>query len=404
MRGGQFNCARGDRARAQALIAALAEQRHDVRVVEDVARRGGRAPVAIYRRLVRPAAPKFLALMLRDAGRWRYAQGHGRYVAETAVEQRADVIIETQVNFAASGALAARLTGTPLVLDDCSPSAEERLLGAGLPGLAQRILRKQTRVAAIVIAVTRTSRERLISEGIPAEKIRLLPNGVNLAGYRRVDREAARARFGLGPEVAIGFVGSFQPWHAAELLVRALARLRAHRPVRLILIGDGPGRGAAVALARQLGVPFCDVGPASPDELPELVSTFDIGVVPGSNDYGQPMKLLDYAAASAAPVAPDLPPVREMLRHERTGLLFPAGDVDALARQIDRLIQNDPFRVAVGEEARRLLAEPASWQTRAATLSSWLAPLLNPSLEGRALPEPGRRECSVEQAPPPSWR
>jgi glycosyltransferase involved in cell wall biosynthesis len=373
LRGPQLNDVRGDRVRARALISSLEAAGDDVHVVEDVARAGGRAPISIYRRWLRPVMPRGLALLVRDVGRWCYAQGHGRHVAQAAREQRSDMIVETQVNFAASGALAARLTGIPLVLDDCSPSVEERLLGAALPSLARRLLRAQASAAALVIAVSDAARDRLVTEGVPAEKIRLLPNGIDLARYRGADRAAARARLHLQSHIVVGFAGSFQPWHQVDLLIRALARRRTSRPMRVVLVGDGPGRAATVALARRLEVPCLDVGPVTAAELPALVSAFDIGVVPGSNDYGQPMKLLDYAAAAAAPVAPDLPPVREMLQHEVTGLLFPAGDADALAAVVDRLAENDGLRIALGKRARRQVAEPASWQTRAHTLASWLA-------------------------------
>jgi glycosyltransferase involved in cell wall biosynthesis len=391
VRGERLDGARGDLVRARALMAALEAEGHEIRIVEDAGNRGGRARISFYRRLLRPALPHQLALLLRDLGRWRHAQSHGRHVAAVAGAQRADVIVETQVNFAASGALAARATGIPLVLDDCSPSIEERLLGAALPALAQRLLRAQARAAAVVVTVSHAARERLVAEGVPAGKIRLLPNGVDLAAYRAVDRLAARTRLDLGSSVVIGFAGSFQPWHRVDLLVRAVSRVRVPRPIHLVLVGDGPGRAAAVALARQLHVPVLAVGAIGRADLAPIVSTFDIGVVPGSNDYGQPMKILDYAAAAAVPVAPDLPPVREMLCHEVTGVLFPSGDVAALSAAIGRLIERDVDRIRLGERARWRVAEPASWSARARQLSRFLTPLVDPSAMTAPLLATGRR-------------
>ncbi len=365
-----YSSSRGDLVRARSLIEALRTEGHDVRVVEDAARAGARLRVSAYRNVVRRILPSRLALVLRDVGRWMHARPHAHRVAAEARKQDAEVIIETQVNFAGSGALAAQMTGLPLILDDCSPSSEEVDLGAGFPGLARRILRRQAEAASVVVAVSRAVRGRLIEEGVPGDKICIVPNGVDLAAYGGIDREAVRQRLGLAERCVLGFVGSFQPWHTVELLVKALGRLTNDHLVHLLLVGDGPELESALATAHRLSVSHrvTAFGPVPSSRVAELLVACDVGVLPGSNDYGHPMKLMEYAAAGLPSVAPDLGVVREVIQDGMTGLLFPPGDLDRLTTALTRLAADANLRRRLGECARNRVAVGASWTDRARAL------------------------------------
>ncbi|HXF05903.1 MAG TPA: glycosyltransferase family 4 protein [Blastocatellia bacterium] len=388
VRGERLTSARGDLVRARRLIEALREDGHDVRVVEDAAAGYSDFIISAYRRVVRRALPRKLALLLRDVGRWLHARQHGRRVAAAALRERADVIIETQVHLAGSGALATKLSGIPLILDDCSPSSEEIILGAGWPGLVRRVLRQQIRAASVIVAVSAAARERLMEEGAPAHKVFIIPNGVDLTAYGQGSREAMRQRLGLADRIVLGFVGSFQPWHRVELLVEALALLRNYCRLQVVLVGDGPCRDSVLAASRRLNVSdrVTAVGAVSPSEVPEFLSAFDVGVLPGSNDYGHPMKLLEYAAAGLPSVAPDLPSIRSVIEHGVTGLLFSAGQVNSLAATLAQLVTDEQLRHRLGACARRQIALGASWRDRACSLvSAFKMPILASDCEGEPI-------------------
>jgi glycosyltransferase involved in cell wall biosynthesis len=375
--GDRLGGSRGDLVRARNLIAALRAEGHEICVVERAAAPATAVAVATYRRVIRRLVPRGAALALRDAGRWAEAWGHGRRVTAAARAHAADLIVETQVHFAGSGMLAARATGLPLLLDDCSPSSEERTLGAGLPWLAHRVFRNQVRAARHLVVSSHALRARLAGEGVPADKLHVVPNGSDLAGYACADGGAVRRRLGLEGACVIGFAGSFQPWHQVDLLLEALALLRDEPAVHVLLMGDGPERPHALAAARRLGLGRRVTAPGAlpSKDLPAWIAACDIGAVPGSNDYGQPMKLMDYAAAGLPAVAPALAPVREVVEDGVTGLLFAPGDVGALAVVLARLIRDPAVRRAMGARARRV-AQAGSWRARALQLASLMsAPL-----------------------------
>jgi glycosyltransferase involved in cell wall biosynthesis len=249
-------------------------------------------------------------------------------------------------------------------------------LGAGLPRLAARVFRRQVECAKWITVSSEALGARLASDGVCLDKLQVVPNGVDLAAYDRTDREAVRQELGLTGRCVIGFVGSFQPWHRVELLLEAVAPLVDRHPVRLLLVGDGSERPRVIAAARALGLGphLTDVGAVDPSKLPALVSACDVGALPASNDYGQPMKLLEYAAAGLPTVAPDLAPVREVVRDGVTGLLFPPGNAPALSRALARLVGDESLRQRLGARARGEMAESASWRERARLLVRRVAP------------------------------
>lgn len=365
VRGDRLKSGRGDLVRAHGLIEALRAQGHDVVVVDDTGL-FARAQVAFFRTLVRRLLPRRVADALRDIARARYARRHAARLARAAARQPADLIVETHVHFADSGARVARALDLPLILDDCSPWTEERVLGAGLPGFARRAFARQADVAALVVVSSPRLRAVLARDGVPSARLRVVRGGVEPALYAGIDRTAARRRLGVSGRVVVGFAGSFKPWHGVDLLVEAVARLADGLPLHLLLIGNGPGRRRAKKFARRVGLYDRVTAPGSvrPTDVPELLTACDIGVLPASNDYGHPMQLLEYAAAGLAVVGPDLPCVREVVEHGETGLLFEDGNIGALGRRLRTLATDHALRVRLGEAARERAGSGKSWSDR----------------------------------------
>ena len=367
VRGERLSSSRGDLVRARSLIDALRADGHEVSVVEDAEHAHTQAVVATYRSWLRSVLPRRPTLILRDLGRSMHGCAHGIHVASAARALRADLIIETQVAYSASAALAGRLAGIPFVLDDCSPTCEEDAVGAGLPALARAALRLQAQRARAVVAVSPALAGMLVEEGVPHRKIACVPNVIDVDAFTHAIAARHRDPAEHGRCVIV-FVGSFQPWHRVDLLFDAVAAL-AER-IQVVLAGDGPGLKTALdsATARRLQDRVTALGAIPPDAIPALLARCDIGVLPHSNEYGDPMKLREYAAAGLAVVAPDLEPVREAVVNDETGILFPAGNADALARALARLADDPVERRRLGEQAQQRAFATGSWRGRARAL------------------------------------
>ena len=369
VRGVRLTSTRGDVVRARHLIAALRADGHDVIVVDDASHGHTHAAVTTYRTWLRSWLPSRAAFILRDIGRIVHGCMHGVHVWAAGRAARADLIIETQVAYTVSGVLATRFLGVPLVLDDCSPSSEEREFGTGLPALAHIVLGLQARAARCVAAASPAITEMLVAEGVRRDRIACVPNGVDVETFTRAGAGGQRAP-ALRDTCVIGFIGSFQPWHRVELLIDAVALLSAECRIQVVLAGDGPGLSAVLDRAGKCGIQdrVISMGALEATAVPPLLSAWDIGVMPHSNTYGDPMKLREYAAAGIPSIAPDLAPIRDVVENNVTGLLFRPGDVDALAQALARLAADESLRRRLGEEARRRALASGSWIARARCL------------------------------------
>lgn len=371
--GEPLDSGRGDLVRVRSLMDALAGLGHEVRAVAASERVGARAGVGAYRSSLRELLPGQVARGLRTLGRLALARSHARRVGAEARQHGVDLIVETQVHGMPSGAYAARRAGIPLVLDDCSPPQEEEaLLGGFGSGEIRRFL-GQAGAAKILLVSSQALARRLEFEGIPHGKLGVVPNGVDVPHATPGARENAREELGVMGQCVVAYAGSFQPWHRLDLLVRAVADLGAKAPIHLLLMGDGAERETVLEETSRLGIQdrttFTGMVPLS--RLRLILRAADVGVLPGSNDYGQPMKLLEYGAAGLPAVAPDLAPVREVLEHRTTGLLFRPDDADALREVLGALVRAPKLRTELGEAALRS-AMDRSWQESARIMAEFL--------------------------------
>jgi len=143
--------------------------------------------------------------------------------------------------------------------------------------------------------------------------------------------------------------------HAFALVLARQAEVEGPPP-RLLVVGDGPRRERLVSLARHLdivgGVEFL---PARQDVAP-LYHVARFVVAPGMR-LGAPAVVLEAMASGLPVVASDVGGLRELVTHEETGLLTPAGGVEPLARAMGLLLEDEALCRRMGEAGRRRALE-----------------------------------------------
>ncbi|MGE3163889.1 MAG: glycosyltransferase family 4 protein [Planctomycetota bacterium] len=278
-----------------------------------------------------------------------------------------------------AGLRLARRLGVPFVLEyNGSEVWIQRHWGSGLPEetLARRIEHLNLSGADHVVVVSRALRDELVRAGFSEAKIIVNPNGVDVTRYHpRLDGEPVRRRLALGHRLVIGFIGTFGPWHGAEVLAEAFGRLLSAYPhyresVRLLWIGDGAGRPAAEQCLARLGVGDASVfaGRVPQAEAPAFLAATDILVSPhvpnpdGSEFFGSPTKLFEYMAMGRAIIASDLAQIGELLDHGETAWLVPPGDPEALVAGLQVLIDDPTLRARLGAAARRQAEDRHTWR------------------------------------------
>ena len=268
--------------------------------------------------------------------------------------------------------LAGRSLGLPLVLEINAPVLEKKTYGGHylrLPLLPEAVERWNCRHADMITTVSSTLADYLRStHELPGSKVIVVPNGADLelfGAHVAADRELSEEIPDDSP--VVGFVGSFHKWHGPEILADMILRVSRSRPeVFFLIVGDGPGRQEVLDKVGSLGPRVVFMGSVPHARVPGLVAAIDIGVMPESNFYGSPLKVIEWMAAGKAVVAPAYGPLTDVIEDGVDGLLFPPQDTDALVAAVVRLIDDPEYRKTVGGQAATRVATTLTWRHNAA--------------------------------------
>lgn len=143
----------------------------------------------------------------------------------------------------------------------------------------------------------------------------------------------------------IGFIGSFLVWHRVDLLVRVFHKFHQEIPnSRLQLIGHGEEWNRIKLLIEELNLtPHVDMpGFVSEDKLLVYKKNFSVGVMPGSNWYGSPLKLFEYAACEIPFIAPSTPTVKSIFKADDHCLYIDPKDPEYSLQEALRFLMNNP--------------------------------------------------------------
>jgi PEP-CTERM/exosortase A-associated glycosyltransferase len=205
------------------------------------------------------------------------------------------------------------------------------------------------RRADAVAVICEGLRRDLISRGIPAEKIIVSPNGVDMSLFGNTvptDLDLAR-RLGLKGADVIGFIGSFYDYEGLDDLISAMPLILAKRPkAHLLLVGGGPMEEAlqAQAAASSAGERIHFIGRVPHHEVERYYGLIDVLAYPRKamrlTELVTPLKPLEAMAQRKLVAASNVGGHRELIEDGVTGTLFPAGDPQALADALNTLFAN----------------------------------------------------------------
>jgi glycosyltransferase involved in cell wall biosynthesis len=242
--------------------------------------------------------------------------------------------------------------------------------------LAEQIELLNLNYADVVVVVSRALKDELLSRGIESDKILTNPNGVDPNLYSsQLDGSSLRSCFDLNDKIVLGFIGTFGPWHGAEILTRAYGLLLKKYPeykktTRLFMIGDGKTMPLVRAEIKNLNIDANVIltGTVPQEEGSRYLAACDILVSPhvpntdGTPFFGSPTKLFEYMAMSKGIIASDLDQIGEVLEHDHTAWLVKPGDAETLMLGLKTMIDNPETSKRLGEAARREVVAKYTWK------------------------------------------
>jgi glycosyltransferase involved in cell wall biosynthesis len=222
--------------------------------------------------------------------------------------------------------------------------------------------------------------------GLRPSRVSVYPWGVDLNQFQPVPRAGSSP--GSHAPIVIGLVKHLEPKYGVEYLLRAIPGIRARHPaIRVVIVGNGSLRAQLEHMAASLSVSdvvsFC--GEVSHDQVPRYMADMDIFLMPSvheSETFG--VAAVEAQAMGIPVVATRIGGVPEAVLENRSALLVPPRDPDALSQAVVRLIEDPELRRSMSREGRGFVERCYDWRRNAGRVEALYAQLLSrtPAAEG----------------------
>lgn len=324
---------------------------------EDLARRGHEVHFICYERPFRlPAdAPRlhFHPVVINEYGLFRfpdYTLPLSVRMAEVTLERRLDVL---HVHYAVPHATAAILARAML------PAERQPRVVTTLHGTDTSLLGSDPGYApAIRYALGRSDAVTAVSESLASETrqvlgfagpIDVIHNFFAARAPRRTPEEVRR-ELGLGEELVILHSSNLRPGKRIDLLLEAVARVRPLRDFKLLVLA-GEEFSPYADMVKRLGLTGRVIVREKVNAIEDYLQIGDLGLFT-SDTESFCLSILEAMCFGCPSVSTRVGGIPEVVEQDRSGVLVPAGDADALAGAVQALIEDAPRRTALGRAAR----------------------------------------------------
>jgi len=322
-------------------------------------------------------------------------------VAAAGLREGAEIFQAEFPGYGVPVVIAARSLGKRAALVQHNVEYDRLAQMAGLSGAALARLRAVEvgvcRAVDEVIAVSRDDRELLVRDGVPRERVTVIPHGVRTAAFEGVDGAGIRERYGVPGSAPLLFFHGVLHYHpntqavrfiVADLLPRLLPQ---HPDLRVVCAGMNPPRyydHPALIL------------PGLVEDLPAHIAAADLCLCPLESGGGTRLKLLEYFAGGRAVVSTTKG--AEGLRSRHGEEVWIADGADAFAAGVLRLLADPTERIRLGANARRF-ARRYDWAAiGGATLALYRGEGRGEDWNERLLAAPEAPASPVPAAPTPA--
>ncbi|HEX6736815.1 MAG TPA: N-acetyl-alpha-D-glucosaminyl L-malate synthase BshA [Vicinamibacteria bacterium] len=273
-------------------------------------------------------------------------------MAEVSREHHLDLLhVHYAIPFAVAGLLARQMLGA------AAPKLVTTLHGTDITLVGQdrsffEITRFGIEGSDGVTAVSEFLRRMTLEEFDIKNPIEVIPNFIDLSTCRPSRAFRDRSAFASAQEKILLHVSNFRPVKRVVDVVRIFDRVLREVPSVLLMVGEGPERASAQALARRLGIAERVKFLGRQDHAEELAGLADVFLLPSElESFG--LSALEAMACEVPVVGSDQGGLPEVVHHAETGYLLPVGDIEGMAARTIELLKDDGHRRALGQAGRR---------------------------------------------------
>jgi L-malate glycosyltransferase len=206
-----------------------------------------------------------------------------------------------------------------------------------------------------VTAVSEFLKKMTLDEFEITKPIAVIPNFVDLSAFGRKRGHRDRSAFAAPGVKVLLHVSNFRPVKRPLDVVRIHDRVLREMPAVLLMVGEGPERASAQALARRLGIADSVRFLGRQDRIEELTGMADVFLLPSElESFG--LSALEAMACGVPVVGSDAGGLPEVVKHSETGFLLPVGDIEGMATRTIEILKDEQHWQAMSAAARRRAA------------------------------------------------
>jgi N-acetyl-alpha-D-glucosaminyl L-malate synthase BshA len=207
-----------------------------------------------------------------------------------------------------------------------------------------------------VTAVSEFLRRMTLEEFAVHNAIDVVPNFVDLAKHCAGPSTPDRSAFAQPEERILLHMSNFRPVKRVVDIVRIFERVRRELPAVLLMVGDGPERASAQALARRLGVADKVRFLGRQDTIEDITAVADLYLLPSElESFG--LSALEAMACGVPVIGSDAGGLPEVVSHGETGYLLPVGDIEGMASRALELLRDPVLHKRMAQAARARVAQ-----------------------------------------------
>jgi len=287
----------------------------------------------------------------------------------SVMTRRPDVVVGTSPQFfcAVAAYLLSRVKRAPFVFEvrDIWPQSAIELGALRNPLLIRFLEAIEThlyRHAALVVAVAESTRHHLISKGVPAEKIRIIPNGIDakFLASANTTPEQARDELGLNGSFIVSYIGTHGMSHALETVLLAAKEFSGDPAIHFLFVGEGAEKEKLKRFAAELqlgNVTFVDQQPR--ERLLAFYRASDLGVVSLKRlpifKKVLPSKLFELMGVGCPVICSVEGEAAGLVEKAEAGLCVEPENVEALIEAIKRLRSDAELRGRMSANGQRFV-------------------------------------------------
>jgi PEP-CTERM/exosortase A-associated glycosyltransferase len=223
--------------------------------------------------------------------------------------------------------------------------------------------------AQATVTICESLRRELEPRVAASERLFVVANGVETETFTARPRSAELVRrWQLEGKAVITYIGTFQPYEGLDTLVRGMPRVLAAIPnAHVMITGAGGVQPELEALSRSLRMTqhVTFTGRVPHREVLDLYALADVCVYPRlltrTTQLTTPLKPLEAMAMGKSVIVSDVPAMAELITEAGTGLTFRAGDSQALAQTIIRVLADPALQRQLGDAARQKVVNERQW-------------------------------------------